>query len=97
MAETRTRARRSTGGRSRAAEPPPEPAAGQPEEHVCPVAFCPIGMALTAVNRSNPEALEHLILAARELLFAVRSVIDVRADDLTDREGRSDLERIEIA
>lgn len=107
MAETGTgSARRSTAAGAAAGRGAPggtraretERAAPQPSEHVCPVAFCPIGMALTTVNRANPELLEHLMVATRELFLAVRSALDVRADDLRDRErGGSELERIEIA
>ncbi len=98
MAETRTRStRRSAGTGSPGRDARREDTGAVPEEHVCPVAFCPIGMALTAVNRTNPEVLEHLMAAARELFLAVRTVVDVRAEDLGGSERSTELERIEIA
>jgi hypothetical protein len=66
---------------------------------VCTVAFCPICMAVTATQGSAPDAVEHLLNAAREFFLAARAVIDVRADDLErtkDRAARR-LERIDIA
>lgn len=67
---------------------------GGSEDHVCPVAFCPIGFALSTANRASPEAVDHLMLAARELLLAVKSVVDTRAAEV-DR-GPTRLEKIEI-
>lgn len=66
---------------------------------VCTVAFCPICMTVTAAQGAAPDALEHLLNAARELFLAARAVVDVRADDL-DGRGQTpprSLERIEIA
>ena len=60
---------------------------------VCPVGFCPIGMALSAVQGARPDAVEHLLAAGREFLLAARAVIDAR----TGESGASStLERIEI-
>lgn len=88
MAEER--ARRST--RSRARPRTEEPAKAAP---VCPVALCPVGMALTVLRGASPEAVEHVLAAARELLLAARAVLDAGAAD-AGRRGRP-LERIEIA
>lgn len=65
---------------------------------VCTVAFCPICMAVTAAQGAAPDAVEHLLKAAREFFLAARAVIDVRGDHL---EGSGppppdDLEKIEI-
>ncbi|MDP9341153.1 MAG: hypothetical protein M3Q23_03380 [Actinomycetota bacterium] len=66
--------------------PPPRPA-------VCPVGFCPVGMALTFAEGVRPEAVEHLMRAGAELLMAVKAVVDARVEGL----GReSPLERITI-
>ena len=65
----------------------------KPDE-VCPVSFCPIGLALTTVNRTSPDVIEHLLLSAREFLLAARSVIESRTADVESAEPR--LERIEI-
>ncbi|HEX9124046.1 MAG TPA: hypothetical protein VF984_11960 [Actinomycetota bacterium] len=98
MADTRARsAKRTTTPRATAAGRSAEETSEPRGQHVCPVAFCPIGMALTAANRASPEVLEHLTVAARELLLAVRAVVDARAGDFDDRERPSGLERIEIA
>ena len=65
---------------------------------VCTVAFCPICMAVTAAQTVAPDAVEHLLNAAREFLLAARAVVDVRADDLTRQaSAKKTLERIEIA
>ena len=64
--------------------------------HVCSVAFCPIGMALTSIQGAGPEVLDHLLAAAREFLLAARAVIDARAADFEGRAGSAGLEKIEI-
>ena len=98
MAEPKTR---SNGSKTRAQEPP-TPAAeaeatGQHAEHVCPVAFCPIGAALSVVNGLTPDTLDHLLSAAREFFLAARAVVDTRAGDFEEDHARSTtLEKIEI-
>lgn len=91
MADTRTEPRSG----------PKETAAAEegsvPKEHVCNVAFCPIGMALSAVHGAAPDVLEHLLKAASEFLLAARAVIDARAADFEDAPERSTLQRIEIS
>jgi hypothetical protein len=87
----------------RAGDAAPEPSAGPPAhaggsggdagDQVCPVGFCPIGMALTTVQGSRPDAVAHLLSAGREFLLAAKAVLDSRADDLEDAAG---LERIEV-
>lgn len=78
--------------------PPPTPAAAGDDTLICNVAFCPICMAVTATRGAAPEALEHLLNAAREFFLAARAVIDVRADDLDGqgRPGPTSLEKIDI-
>ena len=71
-----------------------EPAAA--EGHVCNVAFCPIGLALSAVQPLRPEAVEHLLVAGRELFLAMRAVVDGRAEQFAGEDGSSDLEKIDI-
>jgi hypothetical protein len=58
-------------------------------------------MAVTAAQGAAPDALEHLLAAAREFFLAARAVIDVRGDHLAgpDSEpapGRT-FERIDIS
>jgi hypothetical protein len=55
-------------------------------------------MAVTAAQTVAPDAVEHLLNAAREFLLAARAVVDARADDLArQHDGKKNLERIEIA
>lgn len=65
---------------------------------VCNVAFCPICMAVTAAQEAAPDAIEHLLKAAREFFLAARAVIDVRGDHLEGERGSGPtrLEKIEI-
>jgi hypothetical protein len=64
---------------------------------VCTVAFCPICLAVTAAQGSAPDAMEHLLNAAREFFLAARAVIDARGDALQRKDESSRrLERIDI-
>lgn len=72
--------------------PAPEAAAAPAEAHmheagVCPVAWCPICLAVTAVQPLRPDVVEHLLKAGTELLLAFRGVLDARADDLSGDGG----------
>jgi hypothetical protein len=78
--------READGGAASAAAP----------SHVCSVAFCPIGMALTSIQGAGPEVLDHLLAAAREFLLAARAVIDARAADFEGGARAGGLEKIEI-
>jgi hypothetical protein len=64
--------------------------------HVCSVAFCPIGLALTAVQPLKPDVLEHLLVAGREFFLAVKALLEVRAEDLAKDGGSSTFEKIDI-
>ncbi len=97
----------STGGRATAKKKPkprateegvpaPVEEAAAPKP-ICTVAFCPICMAVTAAQGAAPDALEHLLNAAREFFLAARAVIDVRGDDLDeDPKPARTLQRIDI-
>jgi hypothetical protein len=84
---------------------PVEPAPPSPEPevtaggHVCNVALCPIGLALNAVDRVQPEVVSHLLMAGHEFFLAAKAVMDARAADL-DRDGGPDgparMEHIDI-
>lgn len=100
MAEGKSaRTRRSNGGRRPAAREGAttdhaEPAAAG----VCPVAFCPICTAVSAVNRASPDVVQHLLLAGQQFLLALKAVVDARAADF---DGEADerapaMERIDI-
>lgn len=95
MAEPRTRRERVV------EEVPPVPAAAERADGqalVCTVAFCPICLAVTTARTVAPDAIDHLLNAAKEFFLAARAVVDVRADDLAGegRSGPTRLEKIEI-
>jgi hypothetical protein len=50
-------------------------------------------MVVTAVGDARPDLIQHLLLASREFLLAVRSVIDARLEGVPPP---SKLERINI-
>jgi len=64
--------------------------------HVCDVAFCPIGLALSAVQPMKPDVIEHLLLAGREFFLAAKAVLDARADGWKDDGVSPTLEKIDI-
>jgi hypothetical protein len=75
----------------------------EPSAHIaagCPVAWCPICMAVTAVQPLKPEVIEHLLKAGTEMLLAFRGVIDARADEVhppdDDDQGPTRLQKIDI-
>ena len=65
------------------------------ERPACSFSFCPICMALTAVGEARPDIIEHLLVASREALLALRSIIDARLDG-TPGERPTRLERLTI-
>lgn len=102
MADSKTGAERKNGARKTKAKTQEEPAAARAETeaasaHVCNVAFCPIGLALSTVQGAAPDVLEHLLKAAQEFLLAARAVIDNRAKDFDGSTRDAGLERIEIS
>jgi hypothetical protein len=66
----------------------------QAASHVCSVAFCPISMALSAVEGARPDAVEHLLAAGREFLLATKAVLDARAAQ--SGASSTKLEKIDI-
>lgn len=60
---------------------------------ICSVALCPICMVVTAVGEARPDLVQHLLVASREVLLAVRSIIDAR---LEGTAKPSKLERITV-
>jgi hypothetical protein len=88
--------------RPRKTEPPrSEPRASEPGAHagdgqVCTVGFCPICLAVTAVQPLKPEAIEHLLNAGREFLLAMTAVLGARADETGGKEKAPTLTRIDI-
>jgi hypothetical protein len=103
MAETKAKAKtKATATRPRHEDEPsagassPGPGAAAEAGHVCNVAFCPIGLALTAVQPLKPDVVEHLLVAGRELFLAAKALLEVRADDLAREGGPSTFEKIDI-
>jgi hypothetical protein len=78
----------------RPVEAAPEPEPREEAGHVCNVALCPIGMALTAAERVQPDVVTHLLVAGREFFLAAKAVMDARAEDL-DRDAASGSPRME--
>jgi hypothetical protein len=83
--------------RRRAHEPAdPEPPSHAPGDQICTVGFCPICLAVTAVQPLKPEAIEHLLNAGREFLLAMTAVLGARADEAGGTEAAPTLTRIDI-
>jgi hypothetical protein len=94
-----TRTSKKTGSGKAQTEHPPRAVEGDDARPiVCNVAFCPICMAVTSAQGAAPEAIEHLLKAARELFLAARAVVEVRGDHLEGEDGpkTAKLEKIEI-
>jgi hypothetical protein len=87
-----TRAKRGLPGTSSKDE---EPATARP---TCSFTFCPICMAMSAIEEAKPELVEHLMVAGREALLAVRSIIDARLEGSAPSESPkpAKLERLRI-
>lgn len=103
MAEPRTAARKSprrpkgSAGAANAEAPRTEGRDGETRDgHVCPVAFCPIGMALSSVQQAGPDVIDHLLAAAGEFFLAARAVMDARGSDFDPKKDGGGLQRIEI-
>jgi hypothetical protein len=65
----------------------------------CPVALCPICLAVSAVQPLRPDVVEHLLKAGSEFLLAMRAVIDARGAEVDPKRDRSNaalLEKIDI-
>jgi hypothetical protein len=94
MAEAakRSRARKAAPSRSEPGASESHAAGGQ----VCTVGFCPICLAVTAVQPLKPEAVEHLLNAGREFLLAMTAVLGARADETGGKEQAPTLTRIDI-
>jgi hypothetical protein len=90
MAASRPRSTRATTARKGATRgregSGPAPAA-------CPVALCPICMTVTALGEVRPELMEHLLVAGREVMLAMRTIIDAR---LAETAAPAKLQRLTI-
>jgi hypothetical protein len=59
-------------------------------EHAPECAYCPICATIAVVRRSNPEVLEHLAGAARELLSAAAKLLEEADKVVGHPEATSD-------
>ena len=80
--------------RNRAVAPAKKSAVAEDGSPICSVAFCPICAAVTAFGEARPDLVEHLLVAGREMLLAVRALIDARLEGVSERPMK--LERLEI-
>jgi hypothetical protein len=96
------RATPTPGGPGAAERPGEAEAKTKGETHAalgCPVAFCPICLAISAVQPLRPDVVEHLLKAGSEFFLAVRAVIDARGDGVDPDAGEpstTHLEKIDI-
>jgi Family of unknown function (DUF5304) len=69
-----------------------------PDPATCPVAWCPICIAVGAVQPVAPDVVEHLLKAGTEMFLAFRAIVEQRGDDLTGRKPTEPvrLEKIDI-
>jgi hypothetical protein len=74
---------RGAGAPARGDRPPP-----------CRVLWCPICTAVTALGEARPDLVEHLLLAGREALLALRALIDARLEGPAEPAPR--LERVVV-
>jgi hypothetical protein len=68
----------------------PAPEEAPPAAHApatCPVAWCPVCLAVGAVQPLRPDVVDHLLKAGTELLLAFRDVIDARAAEVGEESG----------
>lgn len=59
------------------------------QEHAPECAYCPICATIAVVRRSNPEVMEHLAGAARELLAAAAKMLE-EAESVVGRPGEAE-------
>jgi hypothetical protein len=76
-------------------EPEPGTPSASPAAPLCSFGLCPICMALTALGDARPELMEHVLLASREMLLALRALIDARLEG-TAGPSKTKLEHLTI-
>ena len=77
-------------------QPPAAPSPGAHPGITCTVGFCPVCLLVTAAGSASPELAEHLVVAGRELLLALRALIDARLEATGAETRPTGLERIPI-
>ena len=69
-----------------------------PAATTCPVAWCPMCLAVSAVQPLAPEVVGHVLKAGAELFQAFRAIVDARGEGLDGEERPTPvrLEKIDI-
>jgi hypothetical protein len=83
--------------RTKVVEPTPEAdSAGHPG--ACPVAWCPVCLAVSVMQPVAPDVVTHLLKAGTEMFLALQAIIETRAEDLdeTARDEPVHLEKIDV-
>jgi hypothetical protein len=64
----------------------------------CPVAWCPICLAVSVAQPIAPDVITHLLKAGTEMFLAFQAIIETRADGLDGREPAKPvgLEKIDV-
>ena len=106
MAEAAAKKRTNAGSDGKANARTPSPGEKGPQTEaaaahaapVCTVGFCPICLAVTAIQPLRPDVLEHLLVAGREFLLAAKAVLDARAEGIDGQNETSTttFEKIDI-
>ena len=80
------------------AQAQPQPTEGEHTPERCPVAWCPVCMALSVFRPVRPEVVGHLLRAGTEMFLAMQAAIDGRGAELDDapQGGPVRLEKIDI-
>ncbi len=60
--------------------------ADKQHEHTSDCAYCPICATIAVVRKTNPEVIEHLASAARELILAAGLILE-EASEVIGKEG----------
>jgi len=76
----------------------PQPTQDEHTPERCPVAWCPVCMALSVFRPVRPEVVGHLLRAGTEMFLAMQAAIDGRGEELVGSEqtGPIRLEKIDI-
>jgi hypothetical protein len=86
MAESRSRGAHDERPAAAHAGEPPAAEAAQAEASgpLCQVAMCPICTTVMLLGDVQPELMGHLLAAGREMLLALRTIIDLRLQEPPD-------------
>lgn len=70
----------------------------QADAGTCPVAWCPVCLAVSVAQPIAPDVISHLLKAGTEMFLAFQAIIETRADDLAGNEPAEPvrLEKIDV-